>query len=408
MDVRSRTLVLVLGAASLLDSAAIVTVATVLPVWREQHDLTDWQVGALSATLTSGIALGALVGGRLADSRGRGTVFTATVAAYAGAAAVLAVAPTFPVLLVALAVLGLSIGADLPASLALLADHAVHAALGARARAVASTHVLWTTGIVVATAAGFAVSSRPVAGTRVLFALLAVGAVATLVGRRSSAVVAAAARADRRRAAAALAQGRATGRGSWRSLTQDRQALRSLALLGGFYVAYILVSNTFGSFRPYVLVVVGGATQSTATAVSFGLSVVGLVGTVVFSRVVGTRHRSRAYVAGSVGVVVAQLALAAALGTSFAGVVLALLLHALSFPYAGEGLFKVWTQELLPADHRATALGLTTAVARAAAAAFALVTPTLLDASPRGVFVLLACLAATSAVLGWRVARVPG
>ncbi|MFT3969885.1 MAG: hypothetical protein QM695_06300 [Micropruina sp.] len=56
-----------------------------------------------------------------------------------------------------------------------------------------------------------------------------------------------------------------------------------------------------------------------------------------------------------------------------------IVLYGLSNVFAGEAIYKVWSQLLLPADVRSTAVGVTYAVARAGAAAFLLVVPAIAE-----------------------------
>src|SRR5690606_15514126 len=55
------------GMASYLDSGIIVSVGVSLAIWGEHFDMSVWMLGSISAVLTACIAVGSLVGGRLAD-----------------------------------------------------------------------------------------------------------------------------------------------------------------------------------------------------------------------------------------------------------------------------------------------------------------------------------------------------
>lgn len=375
-------LVLVAGSASLLDSAAIISVGSALPLWRDELGLGSVEVGVVSAALTLAIAAGALTGGVLADRVGRSRVFAVTVGLYAVGAATVALADSLEALVVGVAVLGLGSGGDLPASIALVAERVPSSLL---ARTVATTHVLWTIGIVLASAAAFVVSPFGLGGMRGVFAALAVAALAALVARRGLPPVPSGTRAEPP---------------VERPVTDRAGALRALAAIAIFYGLYTLVANTFGSFRTYLLVVVGGTTQEVATAIAFGATLVGLVGTVVFSGVAGSSWRRRLYPVAGAGLVLSQVLLALTVGQSLGLTVAALLLYALAYPYVGEGLYKVWAQETVGPASRATFQGATIAGARAVAALFALATPWLLAHDPALLFWLLAIIAAATVLVG--------
>lgn len=390
-----RRLALVGGMASLLDSAALVSVGSALPLWRADLGLGSWHVGLLSAALTLSVALGALVGGRVADRRGRRRVFLATVGVYAAGALLVACAQGPASLTVAVVVLGVASGADLPASIALVAERT---SSEVRAGMVASTQVMWTAGIVVSTGLAFAVSPLGLAGTRVVFAALAAAALVTLVARR------------------AVAGGSGPVRhpidagpscGGDRSSASAVGSRRALVLIGLFYVVYTLVANTFGSFRTYFLAVEGGASQALATGISFGLTALGLLGTVVFSAIADTPLRQRVYVPAAVFLVASQVVVAAAGASHLSGAVLGMVLYSLAYPYVGEGLYKVWTQEWVAPHQRASLQGMTIALARCGAALFAVVTPTLMAWNASFLFWLLAGLAGAAAVIGRSVPTEP-
>jgi inositol transporter-like SP family MFS transporter len=88
-------------------------------------------------------------------------------------------------------------------------------------------------------------------------------------------------------------------------------------------------------------------------------------------------------------------------------VVVLLILYSLSNVFGGEAAYKVWSQLLLPADLRATAIGLTFAVARGTAAAFLLVVPLLVQQAPDLLlWVLVACVM-MSGLVGTSIVRRP-
>jgi len=92
-------------------------------------------------------------------------------------------------------------------------------------------------------------------------------------------------------------------------------------------------------------------------------------------------------------------------GTVLAGMVLLVFLYSLSNVFAGEAVYKVWSQLLLPAHVRATGIGLTYAVARAAAAAFMLVVPAIVAAHPAWLLGLLCGCALVSGLTGLVIIR---
>src|SRR5689334_6145099 len=114
----------VVGMASYVDAAAITGFGVSLAILQSALDLGPGEVGLAAASLTVGIALGAIAGGRLGDRFGRRPVFIVTMVAIATGAAGMMVPPSAPALPAVAFILGAAIGADLPVSLAAISEAA--------------------------------------------------------------------------------------------------------------------------------------------------------------------------------------------------------------------------------------------------------------------------------------------
>ncbi len=368
----SRGLVALAGMASLLDSAAVITVGIGLPLWKAEYGVGAWGLGAISAAVAFGVAVGSLLGGAVADTWGRGRTFVLTLAVFSAGAALVAAAHGTTVIVLGAVVMGLAAGADLPASIALVADSAPPAVLG---RAIALTHAMWVAGVLVASLLGLLLSDHGVLGLRVTFACLALAALAT-AGLRARAMLG-------HRSTVASTETHQVRRGSSRIALRealvDRTSLRLVVALAAFFTLYTLVANTMGGFRIYFLTELGGAGQTTATALALGASALAMVASVAFSRIADSSWRRRLYWPGTV-LLVASQAVSAVLGPgSLTAWIVTLVLFSLSFAMTGEALYKVWVHEVFSSDVRATVQGATIGVARLVAAGFALVTPSLLQ-----------------------------
>ncbi|MEU9191163.1 MFS transporter [Streptomyces sp. NPDC048484] len=400
LDRRHWMLAVAAGMASFLDSGAIISVGLGLALWKESFGLSVWTVGVLGSALTLFIAVGALTGGRIADLVGRGRVFSLTILLYAAAALAVACAPNSAVLVAGVIVIGVAAGADLPTSIAVLTERAPD---GTQGRLVAFTHVMWTAGVVVTTLLGFAVAGLGTFGIRLIFVILSVLAVATFAFRAFyPAFRDLEAEAEERHTAGGVDPSQAL---PLRALFRERNFAVMITTTALFYLFFTLVANTFGSFKTYFLVTVGDTSQSTATALSFLTTLIGLVGTIVFTRIADTKWRSRFFAAGVVVFTSCQLLIAITGGNVLPAMIAALVLYNIGFPFVGEALYKIWTQESFPVNARATVQGATMAVARFAAAGFALVTPALIDWSPAGLYYLLTLFALVSGTIGMLIIR---
>ncbi|MBW8819099.1 MULTISPECIES: MFS transporter [unclassified Streptomyces] len=386
------------GMASYLDAALIVSIGVNLAIYRDAYDMGVWMAGAISAIVTICIAVGSLVGGRLADVFGRRRLYNLDILCYALGAIVITLAPDDITLLVGVLLAGLAAGADLPTSLAVVSDASPD---HARGRLIAFTQVMWMLGIIVVVFAGFALSDTGMLGARLITGHLAVAALVTwhLRSRLELATGPDPAQDQVATEKPAEQQGVAL-RNVW-----TRAALVPMLATFAFYVTWGLGANTMGQFTTYLLVTVSGASQSVATGINLACLPIGLLLTLAFVRIADGPRRDRMFYVATV----VQIA-AFAIGTLTLGAIVGFLvfyvLYQLSYPFAGEANYKVWSQLTLPADTRGTTQGITYAVSRGVFAGVAFVTPALLDRSPSLLLWVITGCMALSALAGLYIVRV--
>lgn len=388
----------VAGMASYLDAATIVSSGSALVMYQEPLGLTGDQIGVLAFSLTLGIAIGAVTGGRLGDRFGRKPVFSVTMIGIVVAMACNTFAAGFPMLLIGAVLGGLATGADLPVSIATISEAGTDENRG---KLVSFSQVLWTVGIVVPLALTSVIGDLGRTGGQILFA--SVGAVALLVLILRLALpespVWLAARDERR-------HGVPTERAEHvrvRDLLRKPYAMAFVCLLI-FYPLVNLAANTGGQFGTYLWVNTAGSTVEFAARISLvGIGVL-LVLAVVFLKFVDTRWRMPIFYVGAVAYILSTL-IPAALGVSVTTLLLWQILASVGGAFAFEAILKVWTQESFPTLLRSTAQGTIIFVARVLAALLALVTPRLAAAGPQGLFAVLTVvmvIGMAAAVIGFR------
>jgi MFS transporter, SP family, inositol transporter len=386
------------GMASYIDATAIVSSGIALVIYQNSIGITGDEIGVLSATLTLAIAFGAIVGGRLGDRFGRRPVFVVTMAFIVLGATLLVLAPGFALLFVGMALVGFGTGADLPVSLATIAEFATDQNRG---KLISFSQVLWIMGIVAAIALATIVGGLGQLGGQILFAHVGVVAAIVLALRLTvpESPVWLVSRDERSRG---LRTERAE-RARIADLFKKEYVVPFVALLV-FYPLVNLGANTAGQFNAYLWVNAAGSTVQFSSMIGLILLPVGLAINLAYIRIVDTRLRMPIFYVGAVAYI-ASLVVPALLGVSVPTLLAWQVLGIIGGAFAFEAIMKVWTQESFPTLLRATAQGTIIAVARVLAAALALVTPLLIANGPQvlfGVLTVVMIIGMAAAIWGFR------
>src|ERR1700733_11724669 len=113
------------GLANYIDGGSIVAGSAALSLWVEQYHLSNAFVGLLGAFSANAISagVGALLGGRLCDRFGRERVYQFDMLFYAFGMGWLTFAAAPWMIMVGFVLVGLAVGADIPASWSLIAEN---------------------------------------------------------------------------------------------------------------------------------------------------------------------------------------------------------------------------------------------------------------------------------------------
>lgn len=386
----------VAGMASYLDAGAIITTGTALVLYKEPLGISDAQFGQYSALLTFMIAAGALVGGRLADLFGRKRVFLATMAVYVAGAAILVAAPGTGALYAGVVLLGLAVGADLPASLAMIAEEAPPEHRG---KLVSFSHILWLVGIIAAQLFGIVVGGLGMTGGRIMYGQLLVLALVVLVLRAG---MPESSRWQAARTGATADGGPATESvdlGTLKKLLRGPYLMPMIAV-ALFYALVNVGANTGGQFSTLMYTEMAGTTVQFASTVGFVTFAIAFGATYFLMRIVDGAHRMRWFAVMAVFYTLGYL-IPVAFGVQVWTLVAMGVVGSIAGAVAGEPMFKVWAQELIPTTYRSTAQGVMIAFTRVVAAVVALWTPALLAASPDVLFVFVAACIAVGGLIGY-------
>lgn len=373
-------LVVVAGIASYLDASILVSCGVALPLWTKYFGFSTWTSGAINTALTLAVAIGALSGGALSDKLGRVTVFNLDIFVVAVGTALVAFTHSVPLLFIGLALAGWGSGADLPTSLAVISERMDKANYG---KAITSTQLYWTLGIILSQFIGFLTASMPnIVPVRYLFGFISLMAFINWGIRIFSKSF----REIENGLATSVQEAEGTEaiaeeKPKLGHLLSQKRIVVPLILLTIFYLFWNLPANSFGMFLNYFLVTVDKQAAATATIVAMAGNILGFIATLIFMRISDTKHRYTIMFVGLVMCIGAMFVagLSASMWLVFS---IAYIVYMFGYIWIGEPIYKIWTQSFYPVNARASMTGFSLGVVRALTAAFALVTPTLMAISP--------------------------
>ena len=361
------------GIGSMLGSGIIIGLSATITVWQEGLGLTTGEVGILSGALTFAIAAGSLLAGNLTKIMGLIRAFNYMNILYAAGALICVLSGSFPMLLIGLILTGFASGADLPISLTVISHDAPDEKTSAGL--VASTQVFWQIGVLGSYAMAFIVSAvEGATGARIVFGILGGLAVIAFLWRTFSGKFKEFHREGDRYRAAEGAKG--ASEVSFTSLFKGDSKSKYLSFflcIIIFYVCWNLLANTFGQFQTYMLVK-ADASQALATGCGIALNIAGLICGILFASAAGSKHRNKFFYVGIVIQAAAMIGIALGGGALFM-IVAMIACYNIGNQFAGESIYKVWTQESFPSEARASMQGFINGFSRLCCGLFALVTP---------------------------------
>ncbi|MCZ2824398.1 MULTISPECIES: MFS transporter [unclassified Modestobacter] len=176
-----RKLVIGSGIGWALDAMDVGLISFVMAALAVQWSLTPTELSWIGSIGFVGMALGATLGGLLADRIGRRQVFALTLLVFGLATGAAALAWSVGALLVFRFLIGLGLGAELPVASTLVSEFAP---ARLRGRVVVALEAFWAVGWLLAALIGYFVVPRSDAGWRWAFALGAAPALYAIVVRR--------------------------------------------------------------------------------------------------------------------------------------------------------------------------------------------------------------------------------
>jgi inositol transporter-like SP family MFS transporter len=343
------------GLANYIDAGSIVAGSAALALWKAQYGLTDTFIGLIAAFSANAISagVGALIGGILCDKFGRKKIYQYDMLFYAFGMLWLIFASAPWMIVVGFIVVGLAVGADIPASWSLIAENAPD---DKRGRHSGVAQVLWYSGPVVVLVSFLLLEPYGVLGARIVFAHLAVLALAlTFLRSRMK---------ESERWEEAKRVAKAAGEpANWRMLLQPRY-LKSMAFLVGMYGFWNLWAGTNGFFFPYILRTVGDQSQATSVALQAGGFILSMFSIYFIFMRFSDKVNQRTLFGLSAAMQIGGMMLLALFPLTLPIAMLHIFLMQVGGGFGAQSFFQLWSAEQFPTLVRSTAQGVTFAIVR--------------------------------------------
>lgn len=390
---------IVVSLTNYLDAGAIVAGASGLTLWQSYLGLNEGHLGWLNAISANcfGAAIGAIIGGFLADKYGRKTIYTYNMLVYMLGIAIIMCTVNFPMLLLGFLITGISVGAGVPASWTYISENSE---VGNRGRNIGISQFAWGVGPAIILILGMllapgkegesagvffgwvqqlatfflntdaSVAAINVFSSRIIFgSLFVVAFIAWLLQRRLD--------ESKDWEAAKLAQGttkQPSVFSSFGSLFTNKVNVRTILFLAGIYLTWNFVASVMGFFQPHIYETAGGLSNGQANMLSaIQWLIIVAVTYFGFAMLVDKVNQRWLYFFG-VGIgIVAWLILVFVGIKDHTALWIFTILWGIQGGISVQAFYALWASELFPAKYRAAAQGVMFFIVRGASAIWGLV-----------------------------------
>ena len=370
-----------------LDAGAIVAGASGLTLWQKYLGLSEVHLGWLNFISANclGAAIGAIIGGFLADRYGRKFIFTYNLLVYMTGVLLVMLSVNFPMLLAGFLITGISVGVGVPASWTYISESSE---VNTRGRNICISQMSWGVGPMVILLLGMffapggylfswvealahAVGGETLAGDAlnvfssrvVFFSLFVVAFIAWNLQRGLQ---------ESSEFEATQASSKKAGLiDNIRVLFQNRIALGTACFLATIYLTWNLVASVMGFFQPHIYETAGGLTNEYANMLScVGWAIVVAI-TFCISFVIDRVPHKLLYVLGLVAALATWVVVIK--GVNGMGSLWAFsILWGINGGISVQIFYALWGTELFPAKFRAGAQGLMFFIVRGLSAVWGL------------------------------------
>ena len=372
-----------------LDAGAIVAGASGLTLWQNYLGLSEVHLGWLNFISANclGAAVGAIIGGFLADKYGRKFIFTYNLLVYMTGVLLIMLSVNFPMLLAGFLVTGISVGVGVPASWTYISESSE---INNRGRNICISQMSWGIGPMIilllgmffapggylfgwVEAAAHAVGGDQLAteavnvfSSRIVFlSLFIVAFIAWNLqrGLQESAEFEAQKSEEKK---AGLVD-------NIKILFQNHIAVKTVCFLATIYLTWNLVASVMGFFQPHIYETAGGVSNEQANWMNFIQWAIIVGVTLITSRLIDKTSHKGIYIFGLVAALSAWLVIVTIGVNGPAGLWAFAILWGIQGGASPQIFYALWGSELFPAKFRAGAQGLMFFIVRGLSALWGLV-----------------------------------
>jgi len=371
-----------------LDAGAIVAGSSGITLWQNYLELSEMHLGWLNALSANamGAAVGAIIGGFLADKFGRKFIFTYNLLVYMTGVLIVMLSLSFPMLLAGFFITGISVGIGVPASWTYISESSE---VNNRGRNICISQMSWGIGPMVILFFGMLLApggylygpvqslahaiigadasqaAVEVFSSRVVFfTLFVVAFIAWTLQRQLQ--ESAEFEANKQKNKSGIVD-------NIKMLFTSRVAVKAVVFLATIYLTWNLVASVMGFFMPHVYETAGGLNNETANMLSCISWVFVVVTTLIISFVVDKVSHRFFYVFGLAAALTAWILVVGGSITNLAGIWVFTILWGINNGSSVQIFYALWGSELFPAKFRAGAQGLMFFIVRGLSAVWGLV-----------------------------------
>ncbi|MCF0208346.1 MAG: MFS transporter [Bacteroidaceae bacterium] len=402
-----------------LDAGAIVAGASGLSLWKNYLDLTEVHLGWLNFISANclGAALGAIIGGFMADKYGRKAIYTYNMLIYMTGVLLIMLSVNFPMLLAGFLITGISVGVGVPASWTYISESSE---INNRGRNICISQMSWGVGPMIILLLGMffapggywfgvieslahAIAGANVSGAElevfssrvVFFSLFVVAFIAWNMQRKLD------------ESAEWKAQKEAEARGemqktsmldSFALLFTNKVAIKTVAFLAGIYLTWNLVASVMGFFQPHIYETAGGVSNEQANWMNCIQWAIIVGTTFITSILIDKVSHKLLYIIGLLFALAAWFIIVGIGVSGPVGLWSFAILWGIEGGISVQIFYALWGTELFPAKFRAGAQGLMFFIVRGLSAAWGLIFTYIYGEQGEGFTIAAYCMIALLAI----------